>query len=132
MTPSYYYFPLIRHNLHLHGPYLTLDVNAPPKPGLHLDETECVVPQEKRCPRQDLSITTDDTEVMSTGEARKLSVTQHDKLSVSANIEAVACYCKFLLYNISSNICPFHTKDATQTLIQACHKLLHLIQLMDG
>ncbi|XP_055743152.1 uncharacterized protein LOC129826442 [Salvelinus fontinalis] len=87
---------------------------------LNLDKTALLFHLGKACPLKDLSITVDKSTVSPSQSVKNLGVsrvTLDNTLSFSANIKAVTCSCRFMLYNIH-RVRPYLTQEAAQVLMQ--------------
>ena len=85
---------------------------------MNLDKTELLFLPGKCSPTHDLTITFDNLMVAPTQTAGNLGVSLDSQLSLTANITAITCSCRFMLHNIR-RIRLLLTQKAAQVLVQA-------------
>ena len=85
---------------------------------LALDKMELLLLPGKACMHKYLSIMVDNSTALPSQSAKNLGMNPDNTLSFFANIKAVICSCRLMLYNIR-RVRHYLTQEAAQVLIQA-------------
>ena len=98
---------------------------------INLDKTELLLLPGKGSPTHDLTITFDNSVLAPTQTAGNLGVTLNSQLSLTANITATTCSCRYMLHNIR-RIRPLSPQGGAGSGPGSGHLTPRLLQLPPG